>query len=479
MRCAVAPWSALPRGYVNASHVGRVRCVAVARPHTTRRDGEVAETKSASFRRVHGMDSTAHRRGVSAHLSALPDASVLTLLATCAAVGKLAEEHTRVGAAVSAPLVAMGAAIALATLGILPSASWAYDLVWDHLMPLAVALSLLGAPIDRIAVQRGSKVLIAFTIGAIGTVVGTFVAYKFVGHLLGPHAWKIAACLCASYVGGSLNYASTAQALGLGVTPGGQAALAAGMAADNLAMAVFLAALALVKAAKPGEQKRPGYFEAVEVDVSVVPQNSGTETSSPVTQTTATLACAFAGALVVLEIGQLVASWIGFPAASLAVASIAAAVVSFTAIFLSKRDASNRFMKGVGFPESPFAGSEQLGATLMLLFFATLGARADPTIAMKNGAPTFAFIAVQLSSHFLFTFLIAGKVLNKVLKLPLWATLTASNACVGGPATAAAAAAARGWPEAVQSAVVAGTVGYVLGTPLACAVAAVLRGMIV
>ena len=115
----------------------------------------------------------------------------------------------------------------------------------------------------------------------------------------------------------------------------------------------------------------------------------------------------------------------------------------------------------------------------MLLFFATLGARADPTIAMKNGAPTFAFIAVQLSSHFLFTFLIAGKMLNKVLKLPLWATLTASNACVGGPATAAAAAAARGWPEAVQSAVVAGTVGYVLGTPLACAVAAVLRGMIV
>ena len=74
---------------------------------------------------------------------------------------------------------------------------------------------------------------------------------------------------------------------------------------------------------------------------------------------------------------------------------------------------------------------------------------------------------------------ITQTMLNKVLKLPLWATLTASNACVGGPATAAAAAAARGWPEAVQSAVVAGTVGYVLGTPLACAVAAVLRGMIV
>ncbi len=45
------------------------------------------------------------------------------------------------------------------------------------------------------------------------------------------------------------------------------------------------------------------------------------------------------------------------------------------------------------------------------------------------------------------------------------------------PAGAAAAACARGWPTAVQPAVLAGTVGYVVGTPLACAVAAVLRGM--
>jgi uncharacterized membrane protein len=114
---------------------------------------------------------------------------------------------------------------------------------------------------------------------------------------------------------------------------------------------------------------------------------------------------------------------------------------------------------------------------LMLLFFATLGARADPTVAFANGAPTFAFIAVQLATHFAFVFLVAGKLLAKWLRLPLWATLTASNACVGGPATAAAAAAARGWPAAVQPAVLAGTVGYVVGTPLAVAVAAALRGM--
>ena len=389
------------------------------------------------------------------------------VLASCAAAGKLAEEHTRLGAAVSAPLVAMGTAMVLAAAAALPAASGAYDAVWDQLMPLAVALSLLGAPVDRAALRKGGAVLVAFAVGALGTVAGTFAAYALVGGALGPHAWKVAACLCASYVGGSLNYAATAQALGLAATPGGQAALAAGMAADNLAMAAFLAALALVPAAKPGRES----------DASALAEPPTAENEPPANPTVSSLTCAFAGALVVLEIGRVASAAAGFPAARMAVAGAAAAALSASAAAAARRDRARRFLEGGGFPRAPFAGASRVGAMLMLLFFATLGARADPTVAFANGAPTFAFIAVQLATHFAFVFLVAGKLLAKWLRLPLWATLTASNACVGGPATAAAAAAARGWPAAVQPAVLAGTVGYVVGTPLALAVAAALRAM--
>lgn len=45
---------------------------------------------------------------------------------------------------------------------------------------------------------------------------------------------QVAAALCASYIGGSLNFAATATALGL---PRG-GVLAAAMAADNIVMAV-------------------------------------------------------------------------------------------------------------------------------------------------------------------------------------------------------------------------------------------------
>jgi hypothetical protein len=64
----------------------------------------------------------------------------------------------------------------------------------------------------------------AFVLGAVGTIIGTIIAFACVGRWMGPDGWKIASCLCASYVGGSINYAATAQALGL--ASGG--ALAAG-----------------------------------------------------------------------------------------------------------------------------------------------------------------------------------------------------------------------------------------------------------
>lgn len=44
--------------------------------------------------------------------------------------------------------------------------------------------------------------LVAFLIGAVGTLLGTAAAYWLVGPRLGPDGWKVAAALCASYIGG-------------------------------------------------------------------------------------------------------------------------------------------------------------------------------------------------------------------------------------------------------------------------------------
>ena len=54
----------------------------------------------------------------------------------------------------------------------------------------------------------------------------------------------MASALCASYIGGSVNFAAVSQSLGL--TPG--PLLAASMAADNIAMAAYLTAIMVIPA---------------------------------------------------------------------------------------------------------------------------------------------------------------------------------------------------------------------------------------
>ena len=391
-----------------------------------------------------------------------PDA-VLAILASCAAGAKLAEEKTKLGANISAPLLAMASAMLLATTGIIPSSSPALDLVWRSLMPLAVALSLLGVNL-RDAARTSGPALAAFAVGAIGSIVGTVVAFALVGSSLGPDFWRVAACLCASYVGGSLNYAATAQALGLSAAPGGQAALAAGMAADNLAMAVFLSALMVAKAEPPETKKEKAFASWLETsaDGNAGGNEARVTNGGPSART---VACALAAALVFLELGKLLTRAFGLPAGtSLGVSSALIPAVAFIA----------RSLPGSGFKDAgsePFAGSDAVGGALMLVFFAALGASADPAVAVRAGGPALAFIAVQLATHLAFV-LVVGK---GAMKLPAWAVLTASNACVGGPATAAAMASARGWAAAVQPAIVVGIVGYVVGTPIGCLVGNVLK----
>lgn len=55
---------------------------------------------------------------------------------------------------------------------------------------------------------------------------------------------QVASALCASYIGGSVNFAAVSQSLGL--TPG--PLLAATMAADNIAMAVYLTVIMIIPA---------------------------------------------------------------------------------------------------------------------------------------------------------------------------------------------------------------------------------------
>lgn len=141
---------------------------------------------------------------------------------------------------VSAPLLALAIGATLASLGVLPATSAVYDSVWSVLLPPGVALLMLQADLKSLVGSSRASVLVraipgptsrtisprashdgnacivvdrfrplkqrptaqAFACGAVGTLVGTLVAFAIAGSSMGSSGWQLAACLCASYIGG-------------------------------------------------------------------------------------------------------------------------------------------------------------------------------------------------------------------------------------------------------------------------------------
>lgn len=85
--------------------------------------------------------------------------------------------------------------------------------------------------VGRRVLRETGRLLLAFAIGAVATVVGTIAAFKLVplAALGAADSWKIASALAARHIGGAINYVTVAETLQ--ISPSAQMA---GLAADNL-----------------------------------------------------------------------------------------------------------------------------------------------------------------------------------------------------------------------------------------------------
>lgn len=429
-------------------------------------------------------------RNVAGHALVQEGWPLWAALSACAAGGQVLEQRTSFGSAVSAPLLSLLLALALSAGGILPVTCPAYDVIWTYIMPLGAALYLLESDLRQL-LSAASSTFGAFVIGAVGSVVGTIVAWLVLGSRLGPDGYKVASALCASYIGGSVNFAAVSKSLGLAPGP----LLAASMAADNIAMAAYLTAIMVIPAnnmthsahsppAVAAAAAGGGVSSAAEAsshqhhaqdardvvmgdiangaggaDAAVhMVRASASTTAIAATPTVESVALALAFGVAACAFGEGLAGTVGLSSISLAAMAVVASLFASVGTSInSKAGASSA---------SPFTGSEALGGALMLLFFATIGAGAGSLSALWSTGWLTAFIAIQLSVH-LAVIIFGGYV---VAGLPMQVVLTASNANVGGPATAAAMAASRGWPHMVRPAMLTGSLGYAVGTGIGCAV---------
>lgn len=366
------------------------------------------------------------------------------VLLSCAALGLWAERSgAGIGSRISGAVITMLSAFALSNLNVIPAAAPSYEVVWEYLVPLAIPLLLVNADLRRILTESG-PMLIAFMIGACGTVLGVLLGFSVLP--LGQHDWQLAAVFTATYIGGSLNYVATAKAVGLE----DNSLLTTGMAADNLMMIVYfliLFSLPSIVRLRSFFHERSGKRPAAEV---IPDKNNPTGGRSNVSGMAFALAmsllvCAFAFEL------EKMTPYEG------------TAILIITLVSLMLATLWRSLMKQMN-------GAMETGTLLMQIFFATIGASANIHTVIQAGPVLLAFAGIILLVHLL-VMLCAGY----FAKLSLPEILIASNANTGGPTTALAMASARRWHDLMVPAALCGTLGYASGNFIGLVVGNLLK----
>jgi uncharacterized membrane protein len=119
------------------------------------------------------------------------------------------------------------------------------------------------------------------------------------------------------------------------------------------------------------------------------------------------------------------------------------------------------------------AGSALFGNYLILLFLASNGARSVVATMIEVGPPVFYYAIITVAIHGV---VIYG--LGRLARIDLATLSVASQANVGGAASAIAIAGARGYTKQLLPGVAVGLLGYAVGNYFGFMIGALMRGIL-
>lgn len=359
-------------------------------------------------------------------------------------------EHKKWFGKVSGILVTMISMSVLSMSGIIPVASNpdikvdVYSMVFSYFIPVAIPLMLFSSNLIKIITESG-KLLTAFIIGAIGIVLGSFLAFSLID--LGEGSGNTAGVIAATLIGGSVNFVATAEILNFSTNP----LFTATVAIDNFAANIYVLLLFIV----PTIGFLSRFFKKQEKDsteVNIIELEA--ETKNPITleriAVSATIAVLVAAAGTVLSpvVEQIFHTKINL---SILLITILAVVVA------------NLFPKSLKkLEETAFT----LGLWMMFIFLAVIGAASNLQDMLHVGLPVFGFYLIIMFFHFFFLLFLA-----RLFKLDVYEVVVSSAANIMGPSVAAPMAASLGQKKMVTPAVLVGILGYVIGTFIGVSIA--------
>lgn len=360
------------------------------------------------------------------------DFAVWAALIGIAAFGFWVERYP-FGRKYSGVVLLITVAIVLSNLRIIPTSAPAYDAVWQYLVPVAIPLLLFQADVNRI-VREAGQTLVAFLIGSATVVAGVIVAAATFD--LGEFEAQLSGIFAGTYIGGSLNFAAVSEATGFRES----SLLAATVAADNMITNLHIVTIISL----PGIAWLAGQYPARDDKRNSVPV-AGTDCSTHrvADLDLAGLLGALALAFALAALGKVIAGLFEKPQFAILVTTLLALCV---ATLLPKWVAR-------------LSGHSEAGNVLMFIFLASIGASADIWVLVENAPILFVFALTVTAIHLLLLL-----VLGRFLRLGLAEIIMASAVCIGGPASAGAIASAKGWRDLLIPGVLAGSLGYAIGS---------------
>lgn len=372
-------------------------------------------------------------------------------LCAWAAISIVLEQKYEWASKITGAIIALIGALVLSNLKIIPTESPVYDNVWTYVVPLAITLLLYQCNIKKIWKESG-KLLIIFFLSAIGTMIGAVVGFYLLSSKI-PHLAEVAAMMTGSYIGGSANFAAMSAAFD---TPGD--IVSAAVVSDNLLMALYFFVLIAIPSigffrkhflhphvdevekqeVKEGETAAASYWSRKDISLKDIALTIGS-------------------AFVIVAISNSIATFLSnaIPTnnafLSLLNTLFGNQYLIITTITMICATIFSDFFSNLG-------GAQEIGTYLIYIFFVVIGVPASIQSIIMNSPLLLVFCFVVVLINMIVTFACA-----KVFKFNLEDAILASNACIGGPTTAAAMAVSKGWTKLIAPIMLIGTLGYVIG----------------
>ena len=333
--------------------------------------------------------------------------------------------------AMSAGLMCLVFGMILSNSGLLPGDAEAYYQLGNIWVNAAIVLVLLNVDL-RTLLAAGKPMLGAFGIGAVGTMLGTAIATFLLAGAIGPETWKLTGQFTGTYIGGGANFYALAGAFGTDPN-----IMSGAVAADVIVTACWLATCLVIPALLYGGK---GLDPVRKGDAPLTLEQRLKESGESLRMMD------FFG-LSAITLGAMVAAQL-----LAAAVPVVPAVLWLTTIAL---------VLGHTPPVRKLRGAPVLGNSLLYLFLAGNGAQSLVSEMLAYGPSLFFYALITVGTHGLVIFGI-----GRLLRLDAGTLVVASQANIGGAASAVAIATARGYGDKLLPGIAVALGGYAFGNYL-------------